>query len=148
MISIPLPATIPKRKAAKRATAICGSNIVIVLIKHWSCDLGLIQWAQRVAKILAGFQLGDLERRDLLHAGRSGYRCGRIALNLGLQAASNRPRNFGAARAGTLIEGGARRLVCPVQECWNFSGKSFSLSAIRPSSGSERAFIFRIALLR
>jgi hypothetical protein len=36
-ISIPLPATIPRRKAAKRATAICASNIVIVLVKHWSC---------------------------------------------------------------------------------------------------------------
>jgi hypothetical protein len=29
-----------------------------------------------------------LERRDPLHAGRSGYRCGRIALNLGLQGAA------------------------------------------------------------
>jgi hypothetical protein len=33
MISIPLPATIPRRKAAKRATAICASNIVIVLVR-------------------------------------------------------------------------------------------------------------------
>ena len=31
-------------------------------------------------------EFGDLERSDLLHAGCSGYRCGRIALNLGLQA--------------------------------------------------------------
>src|ERR1700722_2984349 len=37
MISIPLPATTPKRKAVKRATAIGTSNIVIVLVKHWSC---------------------------------------------------------------------------------------------------------------
>jgi hypothetical protein len=36
----------------------------------------------------------------------------------------------------------------PVQELYDFSGTSLSLSAIRPSSGSERAFIFRIALLR
>jgi hypothetical protein len=42
MISIPLPATIPKRKAAERASVICALNIVIVLVKHWSCDLGLI----------------------------------------------------------------------------------------------------------
>ena|SRR5271165_676560 len=41
MISIPLPTTIPRRKAAKRATVICASNIVIVLVKHRSCDLGL-----------------------------------------------------------------------------------------------------------
>jgi hypothetical protein len=27
----------------------------------------------------------DVERRDLLHAGRLGYGCGRIAPNLGLQ---------------------------------------------------------------
>jgi hypothetical protein len=33
-----------------------------------------------------GAQFDDLERRDLLHAGRSGYRWGRIALNLSLQA--------------------------------------------------------------
>jgi hypothetical protein len=36
-------------------------------------------------------QFDDLERRDPLHAGRSGYRCGRIALNLGLQAAAKTP---------------------------------------------------------
>ena len=36
-------------------------------------------------------QFDDLERRDLLHAGRSGYRCGRIALNLGLQAEAKTP---------------------------------------------------------
>jgi hypothetical protein len=36
-------------------------------------------------------QFDDLERRDLLHAGRSGYRCGRIPLNLGLQAMANTP---------------------------------------------------------
>jgi hypothetical protein len=41
MISIPLPAIIPKRKAAKRATVICASNIVIAVVKHSSCDLGL-----------------------------------------------------------------------------------------------------------
>jgi hypothetical protein len=35
-----------------------------------------------------------------------------------------------------------------VQECCGFSGTSSSLSTIRPSSGSERAFIFRIARLR
>jgi hypothetical protein len=36
----------------------------------------------------------------------------------------------------------------PVQECCSgFSDTSLSLSAIRPSSGSERVFIFRIALL-
>jgi hypothetical protein len=38
MISIPLPATIPRRKAAKRARAICASNIVIILVKDWSCS--------------------------------------------------------------------------------------------------------------
>src|ERR1700733_642878 len=37
MISIPLPATIPKRKAANRAIAICASNIVVVLVKRRSC---------------------------------------------------------------------------------------------------------------
>ena len=36
-------------------------------------------------------QSDDLERRDPLHAGRSGYRCGRIALNLGLQAVAKTP---------------------------------------------------------
>jgi hypothetical protein len=41
MTSIPLPTTIPRRKAAMRATTICASNIVIVLDKHRSCDLGL-----------------------------------------------------------------------------------------------------------
>ena len=41
MISIPLPAIIPKRKAAKRATVICASNIIIAVVKHSSCDLGL-----------------------------------------------------------------------------------------------------------
>jgi hypothetical protein len=64
MISIPLPATIPKRKVAKRATAICGSNIVIVLVKHWSCDLGLAVFKSAIscaAKILAGAQFGDLD---------------------------------------------------------------------------------------
>jgi hypothetical protein len=40
MISIPLPAIIPKRNAAKRATAICASNIVIVL-----ASTGLAIWA-------------------------------------------------------------------------------------------------------
>jgi hypothetical protein len=40
MISIPLPAATPRRKAAKRASAICASNIVIALVKHRSCDLG------------------------------------------------------------------------------------------------------------
>jgi hypothetical protein len=36
----------------------------------------------------------------------------------------------------------------PIYERRNFSGTRWSLSAIRPNSGSERAFIFRIALLR
>jgi len=35
-----------------------------------------------------------------------------------------------------------------VQGCCVFSGTSLSLRAFRPSSGSERAYIFRIALLR
>ena len=39
-------------------------------------------------------------------------------------------------------------LVRLVQGCYGCSGTSLGLSAIRPSSGSERAFIFRIALLR
>jgi hypothetical protein len=43
---------------------------------------------------------------------------------------------------------GARKADLPVQELCGFSVTSLSLSAIRPSSGSERAFIFRIALLR
>jgi hypothetical protein len=47
MISIPLPAIIPKRKAAKRATVICASNIIIAVVKHWACDLGLIQRGSR-----------------------------------------------------------------------------------------------------
>jgi hypothetical protein len=52
-----------------------------------------------------------------------------------------------AQYARCLIEGGATK-VGAVQECCGFSGTSLSLSAIRPSSGSERALIFRIALLR
>jgi hypothetical protein len=36
----------------------------------------------------------------------------------------------------------------PPRECRGYSNTSWSLSAIRPSSGRERAFIFRIALLR
>jgi hypothetical protein len=43
MISIPLPAIIAKRKAAKRATVICASNIIIAVVKYWSRDLGLLQ---------------------------------------------------------------------------------------------------------
>jgi hypothetical protein len=35
--------------------------------------------------------LGDFEWRNLLHTGRSGYRLGGTALNLGLQAATNMP---------------------------------------------------------
>jgi len=38
-----------------------------------------------------GTQSDDLERRNLLHAGRSEYRCGRIALNLSLQAVAETP---------------------------------------------------------
>ena len=38
MISIPLPATTPRRKAAKRASAIGVSNIVVLLVKHRSSD--------------------------------------------------------------------------------------------------------------
>jgi hypothetical protein len=53
-------------------------------------------------------------------------------------------RIAGAARAGALIEGGARWAGLPVQECCGFSGTSLSLSAFPPSSGSERPFIFRI----
>ena len=40
----------------------------------------------------------DLERRDLLHAGRSGYRCGRIALNLSLQAVAATPSQLEPTR--------------------------------------------------
>ena len=52
-----------------------------------------------IAALLAGrnpggFQSDDLERRNLLHAGRSGYRCGRIALNLSLQAVAETPSQF------------------------------------------------------
>ena len=36
-------------------------------------------------------QFDGLERRDLLHAGRLGSRCGRIALNLSLQAVAETP---------------------------------------------------------
>ena len=64
---------------------------------------------------------------------------------------------------GGQYEGGARPALCtrggrgarivrktdgPVQECGGFSGTSLSRSTNRPSSGSERTFIFRIALLR
>jgi hypothetical protein len=41
MISIPPPAIMPKRKAAKRATVICASNIIIAVVKHSSCDLDI-----------------------------------------------------------------------------------------------------------
>ena len=49
-----------------------------------------------IAALLAGRNPGgaqsdDLERRNLLHAGRSGYLCGRIALNLSLQAVAETP---------------------------------------------------------
>ena len=45
----------------------------------------------RAAEIFGDTQFDDLERRDLLRAGRSGYRCGRIALNLSLQAVAATP---------------------------------------------------------
>jgi hypothetical protein len=53
-----------------------------------------------------------------------------------------------AERAGALDERGAGKADAPVQEFCGFSDSSLSLSAIRLSSGSERAFIFRVALLR
>ena len=39
-------------------------------------------------------------------------------------------------------------MVCSVQEVCGFADISLSLSAIPPSSGSDRAFIFRIASMR
>ena len=80
----------------------------------WKAPRKCLSGVRRFAdEWLARGQFDDFECRDLLHAGRSGYRCGRIALNLGLQAASNRPRNFGAARACAPIEGDARKAGLP-----------------------------------
>jgi hypothetical protein len=97
---------------------------------------------------LAGAQFRDWERRDQLHPGPSEYPHSRTALNLGLHAVANRPfdhrRHAGPADRGKR----KKRLLRPVQECRGFSDTSLSLSAIRPSSGSERAFIFRMARLR
>jgi hypothetical protein len=39
-------------------------------------------------------------------------------------------------------------MMCQVQEFCGFSGTSLSLSAMRPSSRSERGFIFRMSRLR
>src|SRR5271167_3087718 len=116
MISIPLPATTPRRKAAKRATAICASNIVIVLVKHWSCDLGFAVFRSAIfmrRQDLAEAQFGDLERRDLFHAGGSRCRCGRIALNLGLQALANRPPDRRRSTRGRADRGGATKAAMP-----------------------------------
>ena len=126
----------------------------------------LPRYAKKTSPYAARRQFWRLERSDLLHAGRSGCRLGGTALNFSLQAgetglvlrlrrmtspkpaSSPNNREAGLLRSGALIEGGARKAGTPVQECCGFSDTSLSLSAIRPSSGSERAFIFRIALLR
>jgi hypothetical protein len=47
---------------------------------------------------LADAQFADLKRDDLLHAGRSGYRHGRTALNLGLQTVPNKPSDCAAPK--------------------------------------------------
>jgi hypothetical protein len=44
---------------------------------------------------LADTQFDDLEHRDLLHTGRSGYRYGWSALNLDLQAMVEAPSQLG-----------------------------------------------------
>jgi len=67
-----------------------------------------------------------------------------------------RTRKDGIAAAAYQLASGARRSIVsptgradmPAQECRGFSGVSWSFSAIRPSSGRERAFILCIALLR
>jgi hypothetical protein len=63
-------------------------------------------------------------------------------------AARMRRRSAAGPLAQHPIMRDENRTDSPVQECCGFSGTSLSLSAIRPSSGSERAFIFRIARLR
>ena len=82
------------------------------------------------------------------HTGRFGYRLGRPALDLGLQAIGTASATAGPVRAGVLVRGAQESADLRGQEGCGFSGTSLSLSAIRPSSGSEWAFIFRIALLR
>jgi hypothetical protein len=39
-------------------------------------------------------------------------------------------------------------VVCSVQKVFSFANTSLSLSAIRPNSGSDWAFIFRITSMR
>jgi hypothetical protein len=57
-------------------------------------------------------------------------------------------RPAGTAHAGGRIGRDVRRTDTSLQKCCGSSGTSLSLSAIRLSAGSERAFIFRIRRLR
>jgi hypothetical protein len=60
-----------------------------------------------------------------------------------------RVRSIGDRRpVGAPTQSRRRGTNPPVQECCGFSGTSLSFSANRPSSGSVRTRIFRIALLR
>jgi hypothetical protein len=97
---------------------------------------------------------------DLSHPGRARYVYGFAALNVGLEAmAKTARRQTGEdegrqSRAGLLLLTPARddpaehRTHAPAHERCDSPVTSLSLSTIRPSSGSERAFILCIALLR
>jgi hypothetical protein len=82
--------------------------------------------------------------------------CGACLFEIGLQdeGAVKMPPGGAAESLVRHTQGGLvptkrkRWADMPVQELCGFSDTRLSLSAIRPSSGSERAFIFRIALLR
>ncbi len=124
-----------------------------------------------IADWLAETQFDHLECRDPLHVGRAGYSYCFAALNVGLQAAAKTPfASWAASRteeriermkdvitappdhqhstAGSFVVRDVRKTDTSVQECCGSTGTSLSLSAIRLSSGSERAFILCIRRLR
>jgi hypothetical protein len=124
--------------------------------------------AQTQLKKRSETQFCEFEHRGLLSAGRADRRYGCDDLNLGLRLIKKKPC---CARKNPVRDGGAGEYeggktaavsvaaaetrggsISPMrksaQERWGSSGTSLSLAAIRPNSGSVRAFIFRIALLR
>ena len=103
-------------------------------------------------KDLREAQFDGSERDTPLHAGGAQGSVWLRRLNLDLQARSAASPAADAI-AGTgqlrmLPRKTVRRAKQAAQERCGVSGTSLSLSAIRPSSGSEPAFIFCIALLR
>jgi hypothetical protein len=87
-------------------------------------------------------QSGNLEFRGLLRTGGARYAHRFTALNVGLQAGVKR------GRTGGRLAHKSKEGETPTQKRRGSSDPNLRLSAIRPSSGSERAFIFRISLLR